>query len=277
MSERQKTYVPPEMGDRISDDKHHFGLAIVVFAIYLLLPIVVTFIYSVVVDWSTSWIPHGFTLANYASIVSDSDFWASMLRTIIIAVIPIGITTIVLLLTMFVVVVFVPGLDKIVQMLCMLPYALQGVILSVGIISIYTGTGTFLSNRMLMLVGAYCIMVLPYIYQGIRNNLYGIASNTLIEAAEMLGASRMYAYWKIIVPNIMPGITVSMLLSLSIIFGDFVLANNIAGTAYKNIQVYLQQEMITSSGTSSAIVVIIFVVIFMLTGIVLKMQKKDEA
>lgn len=253
--------------------QHHcFRFLIILFTIYLVLPIAVIFVYSLTRDWSSSWIPNGFTVQNYMTIFQDGDFWGSLIRTILISTVPILITTILLLLVMFVVVLYFLKMERLIQTLCMLPYALQGVILSIGIISIYTGTGTLLSNRIIMLLGAYCIMILPYIYQGIRNNLYGISAPMLIEAAQMLGAGKMYAYWHIIVPNIMPGITVSMLLSMSMIFGDFVLANNIAGTAYKNIQVYLQQTMLQSSGRSSAVVVSIFVAVFLMTGVVLKLQ-----
>ena len=66
------------------------------------------------------------------------------------------------------------------------------------------------------------------------------------------------------------------LLAESIIFGDFVLANNIAGTNYQNIQVFLQANMDVSSGLSSAIVVVIFVVVALVTGIVLKLQGASQ-
>ena len=158
----------------------------------------------------------------------------------------------------------------------MIPYALQGVILSIGIISLYTGTGTVLSNRMFMLFGAYTILVLPYIYQGIRNALNAIDANMLIQAAEMLGCGRFRAYVQVVLPNIVSGILVSSLLAESIVFGDFVLANNIAGTNYQNIQVFLQANMARSSGLSSAIVVIIFVVVAAVTAIVLKLQRSSQ-
>lgn len=265
-SKTEKGYQPAEPG---------FRLAILAFSVFLLLPLAVTVVFSLTVDWVTSWVPHGFTVSNYAQIFSQSGFWASMGRTVLISIVPVVIITFIMLLTMFVVVLYAPKLEKWVQLLCMLPYALQGVILSIGIISIYTGTGTLLSNRILMLIGAYCILVLPYIYQGIRNSLYGINANMLIEAAEILGAGKLYSYWAVIVPNILPGVTVSALLSFSIIFGDFVLANNIAGTAYKNIQVYLQQTMKSSSGQSSAVVAVIFLVIFLITGLVLLLQGRN--
>jgi len=72
----------------------------------------------------------------------------------------------------------------------MIPYTIQGVILSVSILVLYAKNGTLLSDRMVMLVGAYCIIILPHIYNGIRNGMRAINMNMLLEAAEMLGDSK---------------------------------------------------------------------------------------
>ncbi len=240
--------------------------------IYLLVPFFVTFIYSIFTEW-TGVFPSGFTLRNYKIIFSEWEFIQSVIRTIIICIISVSASIILLLLAMFVVLVEKPALGKYVQFVCMIPYALQGVILSISIISLYSGTGTLLSNRMVMLFGAYSILVLPYIYQGIKNNLNSIHGEMLIQTAEVLGCTPIRAYFKVVVPNIIQGIIVSALLGVSIIFGDFVLANNIAGNTYQNIQVYLYTKLSTSSGVAAAIVVIIFLVVFILTATVLHFQK----
>lgn len=158
------------------------------------------------------------------------------------------------------------------QFICMIPYALQGVILSISVISLYSTSESILSNRILMLFGAYSILVLPYIYQGIRNCMNSIDAKMLLEAAQMLGCNKFIAYIKIILPNIIFGLLISALLAESIVFGDFVLANNITGNNYQNVQVYLNKKMFTSSGLSSAIVVVIFFVVFAITGFLLKLQ-----
>lgn len=250
-------------------------IIIIVLSIYLLIPFLATFIYSLSTEW-TSILPTGFTLRNYQELFSDSEFWLSVMRTLIICVVSVAVTIVLLLLAMFVVMLESPRLGKYVQIFCMIPYALQGVILSIGIISLYSGTGTLLSNRMVMLFGAYTILVLPYIYQGIRNNINAINGKTLIQAAQMLGCSQFKAYVKVVIPNIMSGIVVSCLLAVGIVFGDFVLANNIAGNNYQNIQVYLSTKMVSSSGLSSAIVVLIFIIVFAITATVLHLQSKSE-
>lgn len=242
-----------------------------VVGLYLLIPFAVTFIYSLFVEW-TDILPSGFTLRNYIELFSNATFWTSIGRTLVLCLVSVVITIVLLLLAMYAVVAINRKLGNVMQFVCMIPYALQGVILSIGIISLYTGTGTILSNRMVMLFGAYTILVLPYIYQGIRNALNAIDAEMLIQAAEMLGCGRFRAYVQVVLPNIVSGILVSSLLAESIVFGDFVLANNIAGTNYQNIQVFLQANMDKSSGLSSAIVVVIFLVVGAVTALVLKLQ-----
>ena len=243
-------------------------------ALYLLIPFAVTLVYSLFVEW-TDILPSGFTLRNYVELFSNTKFWMSIGRTLILCIVSVIITIVLILAAMYVVVAVNRKLAGVMQFLCMIPYALQGVILSIGIISLYTGTGTILSNRLFMLFGAYTILVLPYIYQGIRNALNSIDAEMLIQAAEMLGCGRFRAYVQVVLPNILSGILVSSLLAESIIFGDFVLANNIAGTNYQNIQVFLQANMDVSSGLSSAIVVVIFVVVALVTAVVLKLQNSS--
>ncbi len=240
-------------------------------ALYLLIPFLATFIYSLFIEW-TDILPTGFTLRNYVALFSNGVFWASIGRTLLLCLVSVVITIALIMLAMYAVVAINRKLAAVMQLFCMIPYALQGVILSIGIISLYTGTGTMLSNRMVMLFGAYTILVLPYIYQGIRNALNAIDAEVLIQAAEMLGCGRFRAYVQVVLPNIVSGILVSSLLAESIIFGDFVLANNIAGTNYQNIQVFLNANMDSSSGLSSAIVVVIFVVVALVTALVLKLQ-----
>ena len=82
-------------------------ILIIIISCYLLIPFVVTLIYSLFTDWVSSIVPKGFTLKNYAAIMGDSVFWGCILRTIIISIVPIAIATIILLLAMFVVIVHI--------------------------------------------------------------------------------------------------------------------------------------------------------------------------
>ena len=168
-------------------------IVLILIAIYLVTPFLATFVYSLFTEW-TGVLPRGFTLRNYQELFADTDFWLAIGRTLILCAVSVLITIVLLLLAMYPITVMNRRLGKYMQFICMIPYALQGVILSISIISIYAGMDGVLSNRMFMLFGAYSILVLPYIYQGIRNSLNAIDAKTLIQAAEVLGCSRFRAY-----------------------------------------------------------------------------------
>ena len=170
--------------------------------IYLLIPLVISIIYSLFKKW-TGIIPEGFSMGNYISLFTDRNFIASVGRSVAMCIIPILLTIVIVLLALFVTTIYFPKLEKYVQIICMIPYTIQGVILSVSILSLYVGSDSILSNRLVMLMGAYCIVILPYIYQGIRNGMRAVNMPTLIEAAEMLGASKIHAFFSVVVPNIL--------------------------------------------------------------------------
>ncbi len=251
------------------------NVVIIIVIIYLLIPLLATAVYSLFQKW-TDILPEGFTLGHYASLLSNKAFLLTLWRTVIIAITPIVLTVLATLLALFAVTIYFPKLEKYVQILCMIPYTIQGVILSVSILSLYAGAQGFLGIRLVMLIGAYCIIILPYIYQGIRNSMHAVNMPMLIEAAEMLGASKIVAFFRVIVPNIISGISVSSLLAVGIIFGDYVLIRNITGSSFQNVQIYLFLAMKRSSTEASAVFVIIMITTFIITALVLYLQSRDK-
>lgn len=222
-------------------------ILIVLIMIYLLIPLTVTIIYSLFEKW-TGILPEHFSFQSYVTIFQDPEFLRCIGRTVFLCVIPIAVTTIIVLLALFVVIVCFQQLEKWIQLICMIPYTIQGVILSVSILSLYVSNKGILGNRLMM----------------------------LLEAAEMLGATRFYTYFKIVVPNILSSIIVSALLAVGIIFGDYVLVRNLCGTSFQNMQIYLYQMMKSDSTKSSAVFVVIMAITFLITAVVLTMQKKEK-
>ncbi len=249
-------------------------IIIIAVLIYLLIPLIVSIVYSLFSNW-TGIVPKGFTVATYVNLFKDKAFLLSLGRTVVICIIPIVLTILLVLLALFVTAIYFPRLEKYVQIICMIPYTIQGVILSVSILSLYVSNKTILGNRIVMLIGAYCIIILPYIYNGIRNGMRAVNMPVLIEAAEMLGCSKIYAFFRIIVPNILSAIIVSSLLAVGIIFGDYVLDRNLAGSQFPNVQIYLYQAMKSDSMKSSAVFCVIMGVTFIISAIVLYLQSRE--
>ncbi len=240
--------------------------------VWILLPPAAAFIFSLFRKW-TGIFPEGFTLANYTALFSDGSFIASLFRSAGWCIVPIVFTDVIVLLALFASAVCFPRLEKYVRFICMIPYMIQGVILSVSIVSLYAGSVGILGSRTVMLAGAYCIIILPYIYQGIRSGMSAADVTTLTDAARMLGASKTRAFFGVVVPNIMPSVAVSSLLAAGIIFGDYVLIRNICGTSAPNMQIWLYQTMKTDSGRAAAVFTVITAVMFIISVAVMVMQK----
>ncbi len=230
-----------------------------IISIYLIVPLALTGLYSLFTQW-ISIVPQGFTFQTYIELFQDSEFWASLGRTLLISFIPIVICTVVVLMAMYVTVVYLPKLDAVIKMLCTIPYAIQGVVLPISILTLYVNAPEPFSNRLFMLVSAYCVVILPYVYQGVHNALTTVRAGELLEAAQMLGAGRFYAFWNIIVPNITNGILVSSMLSFAVVFGDFVIINTLAGNYFSTGQMYLYAAMKESGQKASAVIVLFFLI-----------------
>jgi putative spermidine/putrescine transport system permease protein len=236
-----------------------------------MLPLILTFLYSIFTSWNKI-APSGFTLKYYQEILTDSKFLESIARTLIVSITPFILCTLIVLLALYVIVVYHPEWDRYAQLLCNIPYALQGIILAISVLSLYVGAPKPFSNRFIMVVLTYCIVILPYIYRGLKNSLDTMNAGQLIEAAQMLGASKFTAFFRIIVPNMLSGITIVAMLSIAIVFGDFAIINVIGGSYYTTSQMYLYKKLFQSGQASSVIIVVMFGLTLVLSGIINKLK-----
>lgn len=240
--------------------------------VYLLVPLVATLLYSVAKSWQSTVLPDTWTLEWFQMLFEDPRFLQSLWRTLLICVLSVGLSVVVMLPTIFIVIVYLPRLEKLLNLLVLIPYAAPGVVMAVGLIKLYSSGPIAIAGTMWILVGIYFVAVLPYMYQGIRNSMRTIRTVELIEAAELLGASKLEAFRKVIIPNVLPGIRVSVLLSFSILFGEFVLANLLVGGQFETIQIYLYRRLIESGHLASAVVICYFLVILVLSGLLLALS-----
>ena len=241
-----------------------------VLMIYLLLPIMATFVYSIATEWYKTILPPSYTLNWYKSLFSDARFWNAMGRSLFVSIVPVIISLVALLLAIFVVTVYLPKYEKVLQTIVLLPYVIPGVVLAIALIKLFSNT---LGNSVWLLIFAYCVFILPFMYQGIRNSLRNINVKQLVEACELLGATKIQAFTKVVVANILPGIKVSVLLSFSTLFGEFTLINLLIGGRYETIQIMLYKMLRESGHISSALVVTYFSVILVISYIGLNLSK----
>lgn len=246
-------------------------------SLFLFLPLLMTLLYSLFTDFSTL-IPRGFTLQNYAELFAGANSILPTLgRTILIAVVPTFLMLVIMLLALYATKVYFPQADVFLNLTTKIPYGIQGIILAVALIGIYANSGGFLSNRIFLLIMAYCVCVSPYMYQGLKNALETIDMLPILEAAEVLGAGKLYSYFTIVVPSVYKGILATFLLCSGILFGDFVLVNILAGSYYETLGIYLNNIRSKSGAIAAGVSVIMFIIMLIFSIAVNHLNRERQS
>lgn len=242
--------------------------------VYLLLPLLATGLYAFAQDWQNTLLPRAWTLDWFGEMFKDIRFLEALWTSLYLCLISVALSLLVMLPAVFVITIYFPHWESFMKVIVVLPYAVPGVVAAVGLIRTYS-TGPFnIAGTAYLLVGAYFVVILPYMYQGIRNSLLTVSAVELLNAAELLGARRRTAFVNVILPNIWPGVIVSTLLSFSVLFGEFVLTNMLVGGHIQTIQVYLYQRVGESGHLASAIAISYFLFILVLSMVLMKLGTK---
>jgi len=190
------------------------------------------------------------TLDAWANIFQAPGLTDAVLASLQLAVITCGAMLVLLLPTMVWVRLRLPGLNRIVEFICILPLTVPAIALVVGMVPIYRWININISSSILTLSFAYLILVLPYSYRALDAGLSGIDLKTLSEAARSLGAGWGTVILRVVVPNMSSALLNACLLSVALVLGEFTFANLLA---YENLQVAIYYIGLVSAGTSIAV------------------------
>lgn len=223
---------PPSARPRAGLD----SIALVLVMVYLLVPLGATLAFGL----STG---SGFSLAAVQRTFSDPDFSHTILASLGLAL---GATLLAIFLvtpTVYWVHLRLPGARPLLEFLSLVPFALPAIVLGVGLLQQYSGTSgplvsvlslglvPFLSNALNiidtppLLICAYVIIALPFVYRPIDNSMRALNTTMLTEAAYSLGSGWWRAFLTVIVPNIWPGVLSAALLTFSTVMGEFTIAS----------------------------------------------------
>lgn len=241
---------------------------------YLFIPILATILFSITDKWDTTILPEHYTLVYYRSIFSDSNFVYSLIRTVSISVISSILSIVVLVPCIYLATLHYKKMEKLFELLVIIPFVMPGVVLAIGLIEMYSNSVININGTIWILLGAYFVMCFPFMYQSIRNSFRGMEAKKLVEAAMILGYSEFQAFIRVIVPNIIKGLISALLLSISILFGEFVLVNLLVGTNFNTVQMYLYNVLSKNGHTASAVVSVYLIAIFIISFIAVSLSGK---
>ena len=190
--------------------------------------------------------------------------------TMELAVITSVVTLVLLVPTMIWVRLRVQWLARTMEFLSLLPLTIPAIVLVVGLGSIYNRIQHY-SLSSLMLFWVYVILAMPYAYRALSAGLNAIDVTTLSEAARSLGGSWFTVMLRVIVPNMRQAILNALLLTCSLVLGEFTIAflllyNNLSVELYSISRNTPNAGVIFSTSTAALLFAFVLLLILSYAG-----------
>lgn len=220
---------------------------------YLLLPLLATLAFSIATVWSRTILPEGYTLRWFREAIADDRFWPTTYRTLKVTLGAAFLSPLLVVPALLYVHVKAPRYKPLLEFLSIVPWALPGVVVALAMIRAYISP--FNVNRPVLLVLAYVLLSLPFMFRAIDSALTATDAKGLIEASQMLGAGWFDTFRRAILPNIMSGVLSGALLVAALAAGEFALASLMVGSGWKTFPVYQAQTQGVDGRIASALAI----------------------
>lgn len=239
------------------------------------LPVVAVALNGIAADWAGSILPSGYTSRWIEEIVADPRFVGAIENSLFISLATLVVSAVVAIPAVLVAHCYLPSLDRWLSALVVLPYAVPGIVLAVGLLRLYAGNyGVVLTGTPWILVFGYVPLGASFYYVPMKNNLRGLAVTDLLEAGRIIGASDFTIIRKVIVPSIMPALVVGFIMNFALAISEFVYANLLVGGFYPTIQILMN---VLSSGSGHLLSVLItayFIIVWASTSLLIAVTSR---
>ncbi|HHT05426.1 MAG TPA: ABC transporter permease [Hydrogenispora sp.] len=201
--------------------------------LFLYAPILILLVFSFNASKSRG-IWAGFTLKWYLELFQDRQIMKALYNTVIIAVLSSAIATVIGTAAAIGIHNMKKLKRKIVMNLTYIPVVNPDIVTGLSLMLLFIFTNFRLGFISLLL--AHITFNIPYVILSVLPKLKQLDKN-LYEAALDLGATPLYAYRKVILPEIMPGVITGLLLAFTLSIDDFVISFFTTGSGVSTLSI----------------------------------------
>ena len=188
-------------------------------ALYLLLPI------AAMLDFSTKSLSGKRGLSSWRAIFQQPDLISAVVVSLELAIIVVALVFFLIVPTVVWVHLKLPKLRRPIELICLIPLAIPGIVLVVGVASIYRWISIHVTESPLMLAAVYSMLVLPYTYRSLSAALNSIDIHTLAEASRTLGASTYRMLFGVVFPTIRAGVMSGAVIAIALVLGEYTISS----------------------------------------------------
>ncbi|MFF0432843.1 ABC transporter permease [Streptomyces sp. NPDC004327] len=200
--------------------------------LYFLVPLAASVVFTVDVPGQ------GVTFDAYTQIVTTEGFTTSLLLSLGLAAVTIAVVLLLMIPAMVALRLGAPRLKPVVEAVCSLPLVVPPIAFVAAIGTVLKWGPEHLSRTPLfqtfmalqnpdfplVLVLAYVVMALPFVYRSLDAGLQAVDVRTLVEAARSCGANWAQALVKAVLPNLRGALMNASFLTLALVLGEYTVA-----------------------------------------------------
>ncbi|MDY6062424.1 MAG: ABC transporter permease [Erysipelotrichaceae bacterium] len=209
-----------------------------------------------------------FSLHWYEKILEDRTMMEAVYYTIIIAVIATIISTIFGTIAAIGLSKSKRVLKEAINQVNNLSMLNPEIVTAIGLMLLFTSLNMEMGFMTLLISHiAFCI---PYVMLSVTPKIRQL-DNNLAEAALDLGCTPFEALYKVIIPQIMPGVISGALIAFTMSFDDFVISYFVTGPGINNISTYVYssvKRINPSVNALSTIIILVITVVLFFTNII---------
>ena len=218
----------------------------------------------------------GFSLQWYEKMFANRTIMESIWYTVACAVIATVVATAVGTVTAIGMSKSRKALREAIQQVNNLPMLNPDIVTAIGFMLFFTSLR--IKTGFTTMVLAHIAFCIPYVILSVMPKLRTLDPN-LAEAALDLGCTPLQALWKVIIPQIRPGIISGALVAFSMSFDDFVISLFTTGPGVHNISIYVYANVKRVNPTInalSAIIVYVITIVLILVNVVPMIKERKR-
>lgn len=239
-------------------------------AVYLLLPVLAVFLYSVATVWRSEILPDGYTLDHYATVFGDPRIQGAFLRSMVLASLVTAVDILLVVPAAYWARVRNRRIRPLVEIGAAIPFALPYVVIAFGINRLVGETVPSLQHTFGVLLVGQAAIAFPFFYWAVDASMASAGIERLSEAAETCGARPHQAIVRVILPAIRTGVLTGGILVFATSFGEFALAQVLVGSGFETLPLWQADALLQTTGRFNELAVttvLSFVLLFLLAAL----------
>ncbi len=230
---------------------------------YITIPLVAVVLYGFATLWSTNILPDGYTLTHWADAFVNERFLSVLWRSLWLAVLVAFLDVLLVAPAVYWQRVRNPAIRPVLELLAAIPFALPLLVIAFGLLQATGDHAPFLQGTVLIVVAAHVAIAFSFVYWAIDGSMAAANVLALTEASRTCGAGLLTTIFRVILPNIGPGMASGAILAFGISFNEIAIVQVLVGSRFETVPLYMLNLLKSADADFNILAVMTAVTFFM--------------